>query len=141
MVKSSQIIFMDGKEEALKKLFDGKNDGVFGYLAIGYYDENDNGFESVDDFKELEDTNGYHRIELSLSSDPVQKDESTGKVLVKFTGTLDSENIQQSQAINQLAIVDTKSIGANTNYYSASTFKTFTKTSESSITFVIGFRI
>ena len=148
MAKKGQVIFMDGKEIALKKLFNG-NDGAFGYLAIGYA-ATDNGFEdpkasgqgTESGFQELEDINGYHRIQLSLyETDPVDKDPDTGKVLVKFTATLDTENITQSQNINQIAVVDNASIGADTKMYSATTFPTFTKTGDSAITFVIGFRL
>ena len=149
--KSSQVIFMDGKEIALKKLFDGKNGGVFGYLAIGYANT-DNGFidpkrgssneqNTSNGFNEVTESQGYHRIPLELyATDPVDKDKDTGKVLVKFTATLDTENIQQSQPINQIAVVDNATIGADTKIYSASTFQTFVKTGESSITFIIGFR-
>lgn len=147
MAKKGQVIFMDGKERALKALFTGDN-SVFGYLAIGYVSE-DNGFEDPDannsasssGFNELEETNGYHRIALSLHSDPVDKDPDTGKVLVKFTATLDENNLTESQNINQIAVVDSGTIGADTHFYSATTFPTFTKTRESSITFVIGFRL
>lgn len=137
--KKSQIIFMNGKEIALKKLFN-HDGGAFGYLAVGYSSQN--GFVDENDFKELTEVSTYERIPLYLyESDPVDKDEDTGKVLVKFMATLKSSNIQESQNINQIAVVDSKNIGAETKYYSATTFPTFTKTSQSSITFVIGFRL
>lgn len=146
MAKKSQIIFMDGKEIALNSLFTGDN-CPFGYLAIGYTPE-DNGFEEPDGqtangFNELEETNGYQRIALQPHSETAQKDSSTGKVLVKFTATLDTNNIKKTQAINQIAVVDSQSsIGsADTKFYSATTFPTFMKTQDSSITFVIGFRL
>lgn len=147
MAKKGQIIFMDGKERALKALFTGDN-CAFGYLAVGYMAE-DNGFEDPDGnndasesgFNELEDTNNYKRIPLTLYSDPVEKDGDTGKVLVKFTATLDENNLTDSQAINQIAVVDSATIGADTHVYSATTFPTFIKTRESAITFVIGFRL
>lgn len=147
MAKKSQIILMDGKERALKSLFYGEN-SAFGYLAIGYVSE-DNGFEDPDGntgaeeigFNELEETNNYTRIPLELHSDPVDKDPDTGKVLVKFTATLNENNITESQKINQIAVVDSATIGADTHIYSATTFPTFTKTRESAITFVLGFRL
>lgn len=148
MAKKSQVIFMSGKEKALTELFAGDNP-VFGYLAIGNTSE-ENGFEDpglnnniIDTgFQELEETNGYTRIQLKLHTDnPVTTDEDTGKVLVKFSATLDENNIQNPQEINQIAVVDSGTIGADTKIYSATTFPTFTKTKDSSITFVIGFRL
>lgn len=151
MTKKSQVIFMSGKEKALKALFsNSQGTAIFGYLAIGYGIDEENGFEDPDanntatesGFKELPETNDYHRIPLSLHSDPVEKDGDTGKVLVKFTATLDENNIKQPQNINQIAVVDNaKILGADTKIYSATTFPTFQKTQDSSITFVIGFRL
>lgn len=140
----NQIIFMEGKEQALKSLFTGDN-CPFGFLAIGYA-ENNNGFqeetsEVSNGFNEISEANGYERIPLILHSDDPVHDEDTGKVLVKFQATLSTENITVSQEINQIAIVDRQDITDATKYYSALTFPTFTKTSESSITFVIGFRL
>lgn len=141
---------MKGKEKALKSLFSGDS-AAFGYLAIGYEREKENnGFEDPDrndgasetGFKELEQLNNYHRIPLQLHTDnPVDTDEDTGKVLVKFSATLDSNNLTDAQDINQIAVVDSGTIGADTEIYSATTFPTFTKTKDSSITFVIGFRL
>lgn len=148
MVKKSQIIFMDGKEEALNRLFTG-DDCPFGYLAVGYVGE-ENGFDdpaayteaTPNGFVELEDTNGYKRIQLKPHSEASEKDPTTGKVLVKFTATLDTDNIKQNQSINQIAVVDSKDVkAAETKYYSATTFPTFVKNQDSSITFVIGFRL
>lgn len=146
MAKKSQIIFMDGKERALQALFDGE-DSVFGYLAIGFA-EIDNGFEDITEeqtdngFHELQFTNNYERIPLNATSDPIEKDPETGKVLAKFAATLDEGNITVAQKINQIAVVDSKTVGdADTKYYSATTFPTFTKNQDSSITFVIGFRL
>ena len=143
--KKSQIIFMSGKEQALKALFSGPN-SAFGYLAIGYASE-DNGFLDPDKtdvsesgFQELTEVSSYQRIPLTLSGS-TDKDEDTGKVLVKFSATLKETNITSSQNINQIAVVDSANIGADTKIYSATTFPTFTKTEESSITFVIGFRL
>lgn len=151
MVKKSQIIFMKGKEEALNRLFNGEQ-SVFGYLAVGYV-ANDNGFEdSLEEqdgssnqygFVEIDQSeiSSYKRVPLQ-SMNETTYDESTGKVLVKFQATLNVDNIQTSQPINQIAIVDTATPNdAGTKFYSATTFQTFNKTAESSITFVLGFRL
>ena len=146
MATKSQVIFMGGKELALKALFTEPN---FCYLAIGYASEG-NGFEDtgsakleeISGFQELEEINSYERIKLEVdTSSPVETDPDTGKVLVKFIATLPTSNIEQEQPINQLAIVDSKDINAETNVYSATTFPKFIKTKDSSITFVIGFRL
>lgn len=153
MTKKSQIIFMDGKEIALDSLFNGE-DGAFGYLAIGYSSEDDNGFEDPKEnptatnidpgFKEINITNipSYKRIALQAVSGSAEKDPDTGKVLKKYQAILDTDNISTSQNINQIAVVDSATPNdADTNIYSATTFPTFNKTSESSITFIIGFRL
>lgn len=149
MEKKSQIIFMHGKEKALKSLFSGDN-SAFGYLAIGYAKE-DNGFIDPNspgvagtEFKELNEVANYQRIQLKLynTDGAPTRDVDTGKVLVKFTATLDENNITNSQTINQIAIVDSATANdADTKIYSATTFPDFTKTRDSSITFVIGFRL
>lgn len=161
MTKKNQIIFMDGKEEALKSLFGSGSNSAFPYLAIGYNPSQDNGFEDFsaseeegaqatygvygNGFFELEETNGYtSRILLEdYPTDSVNKDESTGKVLKKFQATLNEDVLATATNINQIAIVNTATVGdvANTKFYSATTFKTFAKSSESTITFVIGFRL
>lgn len=140
MVKVNQMFFTAGKEEVLKKIFTGDN-CPFGYVALGYVDSN-NGFESEEDFDEL-DVTDYSRIKLTLdNSSPVEVDTNTGKVLVKFKATLTTDNIKAEKLINQLAIVDSETINnANTKIYCATTFPTFNKTSDSSITFVLGFRL
>lgn len=150
MTKQNQLIFMEGKKKALERLFSGGENSVFGYLAIGYSSQ-DNGFEDPDaegnvesnGFNELEAVNGYNeRIPLQLQPNGVDEDSSTGKVLVRFFATLTEDIIKSSQEINQIAVVDSKDVRAsNTKYYSATTFPTFTKSSESAITFVIGFRL
>lgn len=148
MTKQNQIIFMSGKEKALKSLFSGGENAAFGYLAVGY-SPNGEGFEDAEatedltalGFQELDGTNDYKRVELVPVTNGVEKDQDTNKVLVKFEATLDENNIKNSQPINQLAIVDSGNIGQNTNIYSATTFNKFEKSSESLITFVIGFRL
>lgn len=149
MAKASQIIFTDGKEEALKALFNGDG-ATFGYLAVGYESEN-NGFEdpSIDEnatetgFNELDDSYGYTRVPLTLyDSNSIEKDPSTGKVLAKFSATLTENNITESQDINQIAIVNRADVGhADTKIYSATTFPPFTKNRDSAITFVIAFKL
>lgn len=146
MTKQSQIIFVDGKEKALESLFSGDG-SPFGFLAIGYA-EQDNGFEEANaeqnktnGFSEISSVNGYERIALTPSEEAPDKDVDTGKVLVKFKATLPNENISVNQNINQIAVVDRQDISNDTVFYCATTFPTFTKSIESSITFVIGFRL
>lgn len=141
MTRSNQIIFLDGKEAALKKIFSEH----FGYLALGY-DPEELGFQESTDgdieskgFLELtEGVNNYQRIELRFLS--AERDPDTQKVLVKFKADLPTGNIT-GQRINQMAIVDTANTDAKTTYFSATTFPTFNKTSNSSISFVIGMRL
>lgn len=138
----SQIIFMDGKERALKSLFTTESFN-FSYLAVGYSGEN-NGFQepesesSSNGFNELQNSD-YYRVPLSLYGTP-EKDPDTGKVLVRFAATLNEDNIKIAQSINQIAIVDSATID-NTHYYAAATFADFTKSEKSSITFIVGFRL
>lgn len=150
MTKKSQIIFMEGKEKALDALF-GNDDATFGYLAIGCKNETDsqNGFEdplvtqndsTAIGFNEIQQES-YHRIKLQKVANGVERDPDSGKVLKKYQAVLDNENITQSQDINQIAVVDNQNTSSTTTIYSATTFQTFNKTNESSITFVIGFRL
>lgn len=144
--KQNQIIFLDGKEIALKSLFSNK---TFGYLAIGYSPTND-GFQNPENdvtqngFVEISQTDDdptYMRIPLVPYGDAV-KDTSNGKVLCKFTADLDIDNIQNNLPINQFAIVNTATAGdVNTKIYAASTFSEFNKDNTIAITFVIGFRL
>lgn len=145
IVKQDQIIFLDGKAEALKALFSENN---FGFLAIGSSESTDNGFYNPDT---EEDDNGFHEIsqvddDATYTRIPLvpfgtpEKDKDTGKVLCKFTADLDIDNIQSDIEINQFAIVDTSDVDSPTNYYSAATFPSIPKNNELAITFVIGFR-
>lgn len=142
--KQSQIIFLDGKEIALKSLLT----NTFGFLAIGYAHD-DNGFKNP---ATDTDANGFN--EITLDMDPTYeriplvpygstvKDTSNGKVLCKFTADLDIDNIQRHIPINQFAIVNTKTVGdVNTKYYAASTFSEFDKDDSIAITFVVGLRL
>ena len=143
MAKNIQVIFMKGKEAALKSLFENK----FKYLAIGY-DPLEEGLEDAYDidivtagFQELSPSDGYERIPLSVLPSDTTPDDENKKVLIKLSATLPSEKISNHK-INQMAIVDNQEINpADTNYFSATTFPTFNKTENSSITFVIGVRL
>lgn len=145
IVKQDQMIFLDGKESAIRALFSENN---FGYLAIGSADSNDNGFynpeseEDTNGFNEIsqvDDDATYMRVPLVPFGD-AQKDIDTGKVLCKFTADLDIDNIQSDIPINQFAVVDTSDVNAPTTFYSAATFPSIPKNNELAITFVIGFR-
>lgn len=143
--KQDQIIFLNGKEIALRELFS----KTFGYLAVGYSESN-NGFQNPDTdtgdtgFHEISTTTDdptYMRIPLVPYGQPV-KDKSNGKVLYKFTADLDIDNITRSVNINQFAIVNTATAGdVNTKIYAASTFTDFQKDDTIAITFVVGFRL
>ena len=58
--KQSNIIFAEGKEKLLQKIFDSSN---FGYLAVGYNQNtgDTNGFINVDPDQESQD-NGFYEI-------------------------------------------------------------------------------
>lgn len=143
--KKDQLIFIDGKELALRSLFT----ETFGYLAIGYSETND-GFQNPttdtgdNGFHELSQTSDdptYMRIPLVPYGEPV-KDIDNGKVLYKFTADLDIDNIQRNILINQFAVVNSKTVGdVHTKIYAASTFTEFRKDDTIAITFVIGFRL
>lgn len=156
MAKYNQLVFLKGKEKALDALFAGGSDetsstpAIFGYLALGYNNTDDNGFEdpadesaNVDEnggFQEITDADGYQRIPLKASPDPVVKDTKSGQIIKKYEAELPASNITNSY-INQFAICDTETITTETIFYSAATFKTFLKTDDTSITFIIGFKI
>ena len=141
MATLSKIIFTDGKEIAMKSLFDSNLTDSFPYLALGYLsgggftdsqDTPDNGFVEIDE-------STYKRIELHYKD--TEKDDSTGKVTVTFTAELDYSNIEETRPINQIAVVNSGTPhDANTKFYSATTFPTFQKHSQNAMTFVIGFR-
>jgi hypothetical protein len=146
IVKQDQIVFLEGKEIALKKLFSTSN---FGYLAIGSSETTDNGFynppstdPSDNGFHEISQINDdatYMRIPL-VPLGATQIDKDTGKVLVKFSADLDIDNIQSDININQFAIVDSADVDSPTNIYAAATFSNIPKNNELAITFIIGFR-
>lgn len=157
MTKTAQKIFAKGKAIALDSLFLGDN-AAFGYLAVGYSDEQNNGFEDPienaslikDDnyagFKELNPTTfGYKREPLTLvdSSDysNIVYDQSTGKVTRTYQATFPQTNINGTQ-INQIAVVNNGNAQeGETDIYSATTFNSFYKNEQSSITFRISFTL
>lgn len=146
IVTQDQIIFLDGKEGAIRALFSEKN---FGYLAIGssesttngFYnpvnaDSDDNGFNEI---SQIDDDATYLRIPL-VPWGEAEKDTDTGKVLCKFTADLDIDNIQSDITINQFAVVDSADVNGPTTFYSAATFPSIPKNNKLAVTFVIGMR-
>ena len=143
--KKNNIIFMNGKEKVLQKIFDSSN---FGYLAVGYNISSDtNGFvnpdseETVLDNGFMEISSGqsttYSRVPLSFHS-IVDKDSDNGKITAKFTAELDLDNIIEDIPINQIAIVDTDLVGdASTTFFAASVTEEFKKNERLALVFVI----
>ena len=143
MTKTEQIIFIKGKNEGLKTLFNSSN---FGYLAIGHADPTNNGFEaetSLEDqtesgFQEISknEEGQYTRIPLEyVESYP---DYGTGRVVCRFTATLSTSNIISGKSINQFAICDSSDPDdLNTTYYCASTFPEIKKDNNIEISFTI----
>lgn len=143
MATLSKIIFTDGKELAMQRLFDNSytEAETFPYLALGYsngggfvdsQDTPDNGFIEIDE-------STYERIELHYKD--TEKDDSTGKVTVTFSAELDYSNITETRPINQIAVVNSGvAHDGQTKFYSATTFPTFQKHAQNAMTFVIGFR-
>lgn len=143
MTKKQQIIFLKGKTEGLKTLFNTDN---FGYLAVGYYDGQDNGFENPtssqsqtdNGFQEIStNTDGtYTRVPLSFVKEI--EDYDTGRTICTFTATLSTSNIRNDVQINQFAICNSMNPNdLNTTFYCASTFPTFTKNDNLEISFTI----
>ena len=148
MANSSQLIFLKGKEIALRTLFvENSSEEVnsFGYLAMGY-DPEEKGFTDEENsasngFIEIDGTSqtSYKRIPLKFEKSKFDYD--TGKVLATFSATLESSNIN-GHNINQFAVVNTSQANdPQTVIYSASTFPVFNKTEGSSITFMPSFRM
>lgn len=157
MAKYNQLVFIKGKEKALDALFVGGSDetsstpAIFGYLALGYNPNTDaNGFEDPDGesenvaenggFQEIVDAENYERIELKPVSENPVIDAQNGQIIKKYEAELPASNTT-NQYINQFAICDTKTISNETIFYSAAAFNTFLKTSDTSITFIVGFKI
>jgi len=146
VIKQDQIIFLDGKVNALQALFSADN---FGYLAIGSSTSTDNGFynpttsddtdNGFNEISQVDDDATYMRIPLTPFGQP-QKDQDTGKVLCKFTADLDIDNIISDISINQFAVVDNSDVNAPTTFYCAATFPSIPKNNKLAVTFVIGFR-
>lgn len=143
MTKKQQIIFLKGKTEGLKTLFNTDN---FGYLAVGYYDEKDNGFENPTSaqsqtesgFQEISrnDADSYTRVPLQFVQE--LEDYDTGRTMCTFTATLSTSNITNNTKINQFAICNSVNPDdLNTTFYCASTFPTFTKNDNLEISFTI----
>lgn len=141
--KQSNIIFMEGKEKVLEKLFSSTE---FGYLAVGYNSSNDtNGFINVDTenetsvngFYEITEDSTYQRVPLSFHS-ILNRDEDNGKVTAKFTAELDVDNIINNIPINQIAIVDSSEKNdASTTFFAAAVTENFTKSEKLALVFVI----
>lgn len=141
--KQNNIIFLEGKEKILEKLF---STTEFGYLAVGYNSSNDtNGFINVepDDetntngFYEISEDSTYQRVPLSFQS-IINKDEDNGKVTAKFTAELDLDNIINNVPINQIAIVDSsEKSDASTTFFAAAVTEDFIKNEKLALVFVI----
>lgn len=142
MTKSEQIIFLRGKTEGLKTLFNSSN---FGYLAIGYKEE-DNGFENPSS-SETQVDNGFQEIStnedgtytrIPLIFVKANEDYDTGRTVCRFTATLTTDNIINNMNINQFAICNSADPDdLNTIFYCASTFPAFTKNDNLEIGFTI----
>lgn len=141
--KQNNIIFLEGKEKVLQKLFSSTE---FGYLAVGYNSSDDtNGFINVDHddditpngFYEISDDSTYERVPLSFHS-IINRDSDNGKVTAKFTAELDLDNIINNVPINQIAIVDSSEKGdASTTFFAASVTEEFIKSEKLALVFVI----
>lgn len=142
--KQSDIIFIEGKEKVLSKLFDASN---FGYLAVGFNESttDTNGFVNVDPneessvngFYEISSDPTYQRVPLSYHS-TVSKDYNSGTVTAKFTAELDLDNTINNTPINQIAIVDSSDkTNASTTFFAASVTEKFIKNEKLALVFVI----
>lgn len=141
--KQSNIIFAEGKEKLLQKIFDSSN---FGYLAVGYNQNtgDTNGFINVDPDQESQD-NGFYEItedstykRVPLSFHSILNKDDNGKVTAKFTAELDLDNIINNMPINQIAIVDSsEKTNASTTFFAAAVTETFVKSEKLALVFVI----
>lgn len=140
LAKQDQIIFLTGKEKALRTLFSEAN---FGYLALGYNE--DNGFENEtettsNNFVEITEPT-YKRVKLTIQ-DSVKLDYDTGTATITLVGDMNIDNILSTTMINQLAIVDSSSsTDANTIYYCAATFPDFKKSEQTALSFSLELEI
>lgn len=141
--KQSNIIFAEGKEKLLQKIFDSSN---FGFLAVGYNQNtgDTNGFINVDPdqenqdngFYEITEDSTYKRVPLSFHS--ILNKDDNGKVTAKFTAELDLDNIINNMPINQIAIVDSsEKTNASTTFFAAAVTETFVKSEKLALVFVI----
>ena len=143
VTKQSNIIFAEGKEKLLQKIFDSSN---FGYLAVGYNQNtgDTNGFINVDPDQESQD-NGFYEItedstykRVPLSFHSILNKDDNGKVTAKFTAELDLDNIINNMPINQIAIVDSsEKTNASTTFFAAAVTETFVKSEKLALVFVI----
>lgn len=136
--KKSNIIFMEGKEKVLQKLF---SSSEFGYLAVGYNQSTDdtNGFinEDQNGFHEITEDSTYQRVKLDFQS-IINTDHDNGTVTAKFTAELDLDNIINNIPINQIAIVDSDDKNnASTTFFAASTTEEFIKSNRLALVYVI----
>lgn len=142
--KKTDIIFIEGKEKALQKIFSASE---FGYLAVGYNKSTDdtNGFVNIDPnepdphngFYEITEDSTYMRVPLNFQS-IINPDIDNGTVTAKFTAELDFDNIINNIPINQIAIVDSDDKNdASTTFFAASTTEYFVKSEKLALVFVI----
>lgn len=141
--KQNNIIFMEGKEKVLEKLFSSTE---FGYLAVGYNSSDDtNGFinvntedeTSVNGFYEITEDSTYTRVPLSFHS-IINRDNRNGKVTAKFTAALNLDNIVNNIPINQIAIVDSsEKMDPSTTFFAAAVTEKFIKSEKLALVFVI----
>ena len=134
------MIFLQGKEKALKTLFSEAN---FGYLALGFSE--DNGFvnetESTSNgFVELTEPT-YSRVKLTPQK-TVKLDSDTGTATITLVADVNVDNVIKSTSVNQLAIVDSISkTDANTIFYCAAVFPTFQKSEQTALSFSLDMKI
>ena len=143
--KQDNIIFMSGKEKGLLKLFS-QDQGCFGYVALGYNQDNDtNGFINPtgegtlqNGFYEITGDSSYQRAKL-IPHENAFYDPDNGEVTVKFLAEFDVDNIVSGATINQLAIVDSQDPNNDsTNFYAAAVCDDdYHKSEQLSIVFII----
>lgn len=141
--KQNNIIFMEGKERILEKLF---SDTEFGYLAVGYNSSSDtNGFINVDPedetsvngFYEISDDSTYSRAPLSFHS-IINRSSDNKKVTAKFTAELGIDNIINNIPINQIAIVDSsEKMDPSTTFFAAAVTEEFVKNEKLALVYTI----
>ena len=137
----AQTIFINGKKEALKAIFEKYN-----FLALGYtqdvsssFDPNDPNSSEGQAFSELSDSVGYFRVPFGSVDEATLTDNDDNTVTMTLKADVDTTNINQQQNINQFAIC--KSSDTNNqdpdDIYCAGNFTEFTKDNTTGLTFVI----